>query len=53
MYQGGGRQEEKRVKGIPHRQVRGCARTIKTKDISEAEQIGVDGAKCIREMSER
>ena len=46
MYQGGGRQEEKRVKGIPHRQVRGCAKTIKTKEhISEAEKIGVDGAK--------
>lgn len=43
---GGGRdrQEEKKVKGIPHRQVIGCARTIKTKEhISETEKVGVDG----------
>ena len=46
MYGGGGRQEEKKVKGIPHRQVRGCARTVKTKEyISETEKVGVDGAK--------
>ena len=33
------------MKGIPHRQVIGCARTIKTKDISETEKVGVDEAK--------
>ena len=46
MYGGGGRLEEKKVKGIPHRQVIGCARTVKTKEhISETEKVGVDGAK--------
>ena len=46
MYGGGGRQEEKKVKGIPHRQVIGCARTVKTKEyISETEKVGMDGAK--------
>jgi len=46
VYGGGSRQEEKRVKGIAHRQVIGCARTIKRKEhISETEKVGVDGAK--------